>query len=138
MTKQSFLKGAFILLMASNFGEGPGLRLSDYDYPPHRPEGIGIFNMVFLYILRSSFLQLWDFPAIPKLTAEEIAAGEFSNVEIILGTAASLLFLISAALSFVFILLTLSSLRTLCGPTRPPGLLFLLPTVVLVASLFGN
>ena len=135
MTKQSFLKGAFILLMASLLVKVLGFVYQIMIIRLISPEGIGIFNMVFpLYITVLVFTTMGFPPAIPKLTAEEIAAGEFSNVEIILGTAASLLFLISAALSFVFILLTPFVINKLyTDPRVLPVFLFLLPTVVLVA-----
>ena len=51
MTKQSFLKGAFILLMASLLVKVLGFVYQIMIIRLISPEGIGIFNMVFpLYI----------------------------------------------------------------------------------------
>lgn len=135
MAKQSFLKGALILLLASLLVKVLGFVYQILIIRLISPEGIGIFNMVFpLYITVLVFTTMGFPPAIPKLTAEEIAAGKFGHVEIILGTAASLLFFFSAALSFLFILsapFVITKLYT--DPRVLPVLLFLLPTIVLVA-----
>lgn len=135
MSKQSFLKGAFILFFASIFVKALGFLYQILIIRLISPEGIGIFNMIFpLYITVLVLTTMGLPPAIPKITAEEIAAGKITGVEIILGTAVSLLLLISAALTFFFILLAPSLVNTLyTDPRVLPVILFLLPSVVLVA-----
>lgn len=135
MPKQSFLKGAFILFFASILVKALGFLYQIIIIRLISPEGIGIFNMVFpLYITVLVLTTMGLPPAIPKITAEEIAAGKSTSIEIILGTAVSLLFLISAFLTFCFILLAPALIKTLyTDPRVLPVILFLLPTVVLVA-----
>jgi len=135
MTKQSFLKGAFILLLASLLVKVMGFLYQIMIIRLISPEGVGIFNMVFpLYITVLVFSTMGLPPAIPKLTAEELAAGKYSNAEIILGTAVTLLVLFAAVLSFSFIVLAPFFIKNLyTDPRVLPVLLFLLPTIVLVA-----
>ncbi len=135
MPKQSFLKGAFILLLASILVKFMGFIYQIFIIRLITPEGIGIFNMIFpLYITILVLTTAGLPPAIAKLTAEEIAAGKISNTEIILGTAISMLLLISASLSFFFILLAPTLIKTLYADPRVlPAFLFLLPTLLFVA-----
>ena len=135
MSKQSFLKGAFILLLASILVKFMGFIYQIFIIRLITPEGIGIFNMIFpLYITILVLTTAGLPPAIAKLTAEEIAAGKLANIKIILGTAISLLLFISASLSFCFIILAPTIIKILYADLRVlPAFLFLLPTLLLVA-----
>lgn len=135
MAKQSFLKGAFILLIGNILVKTLGFVYQILIVRLISPEGIGIFNMIYPLFITALVLTTMGLPlAISKLVAEEIAVGRSSHAEKILGSALSILLIFSTLVSLIIIFFAPSIIRTFYADPRVlPPFLFLLPALLLVA-----
>lgn len=135
MAKQSFLKGALILLLASIIVKAMGFLYQILIIRMISPEGIGIFNMIFPLYITALVLTTAGLPlAVSKFVAEEMATGKYVHAQKIFGTAITLLFIFSTVITFLFILSAPQLIKSLYADPRVlPAFLFLLPTLLLVA-----
>ncbi|MGI6587716.1 MAG: putative polysaccharide biosynthesis protein [Peptococcia bacterium] len=135
MVKQSFLKGAFILLLASILVKSMGFLYQIIIIRLISPEGIGVFNMVFPLYITALVLTTAGLPlAVSKFVAEEIATKNYNYAEKIFGTAITLLFIFATIITFFFIIIAPILTRFLyTDPRVLPAFLFLLPTLLLVS-----
>ncbi|MBM7855279.1 stage V sporulation protein B [Desulfohalotomaculum tongense] len=75
MKKQSFIYGALVLLIASIFNRAVGFAYQIIVIRLIKPEGVGLFNMVYPVYVMVMVLSTMGIPlAISKLVAEEIAS----------------------------------------------------------------
>ncbi|HHY06894.1 MAG TPA: polysaccharide biosynthesis protein [Clostridia bacterium] len=135
MTKQSFLKGALILLLASVLVKFLGFLYQILIIRLISPEGIGIFNLVFPLYVTALVLTTAGLPlAVSKFVAAEVAAENYQQAEKIFGTALTLLFIFATIITFFFILMAPKLINFLyTDPRVLPAFLFLLPTLLLVS-----
>ncbi|MDD2211598.1 MAG: polysaccharide biosynthesis protein [Clostridia bacterium] len=135
MAKQSFLKGALILLLASILVKTMGFLYQILIIRLISPEGIGIFNMIFpLYVTALVLTTAGLPPAVSKFVAAEAALNKDDDAEKILGTAITLLFIFSTIITLFFILLAPTLINSLYADPRVlPAFLLLLPTLLPVA-----
>lgn len=135
MAKHSYLKGAFILLLASILVKSMGFVYQILVVRMISPEGIGIFNMIFpLYITALVFTTAGIPLAVSKFVAEEMTLNKKSQAEEIFGTAITLLFIFSTIMTLFLILIAPTLIKKLyTDPRILPVFLFLLPALVFVS-----
>ena len=135
MAKQSYLKGAFILLLANIMVKSMGFVYQIIVVRMISPEGIGIFNMIFPLYITALVLTTAGLPlAVSKFVAEEIALNKKENAENIFSSAITLLFVFSTIITFLFILIAPALIKTLYADHRIlPAFLFLLPALLFVS-----
>jgi stage V sporulation protein B len=135
MAKQSFLKGAFILLLANIIVKSMGFIYQILIVRMISPEGIGIFNMIFPLYITALVLTTAGIPlAVSKYVAEETALNKRESAERIFGSAVTLLFIFSTIITFFFILIAPTLIKTLYTDSRIlPAFLFLLPALLFVS-----
>jgi len=135
MAKQSFLKGAFILLTASIMVKTMGFVYQIIVVRLISPEGIGIFNMVFPLYITALVITTAGVPlAVSKFVAEVMANNKKEQAEKIFGTAMTMLLFSSTIITFGFILLAPTLVKSLyADPRILPAFLFLLPTLLFVS-----
>jgi stage V sporulation protein B len=80
MSKQSFLYGALVLLVASLINRVIGFVYQILIIRLVHPEGIGLFNMIYPIYVMVLVMATWGIPvAIAKLVAEEVARGNLKG-----------------------------------------------------------
>lgn len=135
MGKQSFLKGAFILIFASVIVKIIGFLYHVAIIRIIGTEGIGIFNMIYPLFTTALVLTTAGLPlAISKYVAEETAFNNTSSAETLLGQALSILLIFSILISLVLILFSPQLLQHIYADPRViPCFLILVPSLSLVA-----
>ena len=133
--RQSFVKGALILLIASVLVRIIGFVYQVIIIRLISTEGIGIFNMIYpLYITAMVLVTAGFPPAVAKSVAEEIARNNRATVENILGTAVTTLLLIASCGSLILVLCAPLILRHIYSDPRViPSFLILLPSLLMIA-----
>ncbi len=135
MNKQSFLKGALLLVLANVFVKFGGFLYQILIIRLISPEGIGIFNLIFpLYISVLVFTTAGLPPAVSKFVATEIAAGNKNEAVKIFRTAFSILFFAALLITLLVIFFAYPLTKFLyTDPRVLPAFLFLLPTLPVVS-----
>ncbi|MCR4442728.1 MAG: polysaccharide biosynthesis protein [Peptococcaceae bacterium] len=135
MRKQSFLKGAFILVLASVIVKALGFLYQIIIIRLIGTEGIGIFNMVYpLYIAALVIITAGLPLAVAKFVSEETARSNYPAAEKTLGMAAVALLLLATCGAFLLIIFSPRLIRALYTDTRVvPSFLILAPSLVLAA-----
>jgi len=135
MVKQSYLKGAFILLLANIMVKSMGFVYQILVVRMISPEGIGIFNMIFPLYITALVLTTAGLPlAVSKFVAEEMALNKKESAAKIFGTAITLLFIFSTIITLFFIIIAPTLIKTLyTDPRILPAFLFLLPALLFVS-----
>ncbi|SHJ93927.1 stage V sporulation protein B [Desulforamulus aeronauticus] len=109
MSRQSFITGALILLIASFINRIIGFAYQMIIVRLIKPEGIGLFNMVFPFYVLVLVLATMGIPvAIAKLVAEEVARNNLRGANRIFKI--SLTFLIISSVFFTVLLVMVSPL----------------------------
>ncbi|AQS59130.1 stage V sporulation protein B [Desulforamulus ferrireducens] len=109
MSRQSFITGALILLVASFINRIIGFSYQMIIVRLIKPEGIGLFNMVFPFYVMVLVLATMGIPvAIAKLVAEEVARHNIRGANRIFKL--SLILLIALSVFFTVVLLLASPL----------------------------
>lgn len=135
MGKQSFLKGAFILVFASFIVKILGFLYHVTIIRIIGTEGIGIFNMIYPLYTTALVLTTAGLPlAISKYVAEETACDDNYSAEILLGKALAILLIFSLVVSLFLIVFAPKFLQYLyADPRVTPCFLILVPSLLLVA-----
>ncbi|MDD2400824.1 MAG: polysaccharide biosynthesis protein [Clostridia bacterium] len=134
MSKQSFLKGAFILVTANVLVKTLGFIYQILVIRTITTEGIGIYNMIFPLYITALVITTAGIPlAVSKFVAEETAKGNHYDAEQILKTAISILLFLSIIVSTFFILIAPYLITSFYPDQRVlPAFMFLLPALLLV------
>lgn len=134
MTKQSYLRGALILVLASVIVKGMGFLYQMMVVRLIGTEGIGVFNMIYPLYITAMILTTAGLPlAVSKFVAEEAVSGGRACAEKILGMAVAILLVLSLLGSFLLILASPALIRFLYADPRViPAFLILLPTLLMI------
>lgn len=135
MSKQSYLKGALILVLSSTLVKALGFLYQIFAVRLIGTEGIGVFNMIYPLYITALILTTSGLPlAVSKFVAEETATGGRSSAEKIMGMAMSILVVLATTVSFLLILVSPALIRFLYADPRViPSFLILIPTLLLIA-----
>lgn len=135
MGKQTFLKGAFILVLASVLVKAMGFLYQVVIVRLMGTEGIGIFNMVYPLYITALVLTTAGIPlAIAKFVAEEVAREKQVMAEELLGMAIAILMITSTLGALFLIIASPYLIRYLYADPRViPSFLIIVPTLLLVA-----
>ncbi|MBZ4653145.1 MAG: stage sporulation protein [Peptococcaceae bacterium] len=136
MAKHSFLKGAFILVMASGLVKIIGFIYQIIIVRIIGTEGVGVFNMVFPLYITAMVITNAGLPlAVSKSVAETNNEEESQKI---LGMALTLLILLSTGGAFLLILFSpLLISKLYADPRVIPCFLVLTPSLLLVAVSSG-
>lgn len=134
MSKQSYLRGALILVLASSIVKSMGFLYQMLVVRMIGTEGIGVFNMIYPLYITAMILTTAGLPlAVSKFVAEEAVTGGRAGAEKILGMAIAILLVLSAVCSFLLILASPALIRFLYADPRViPSFLILLPTLLMI------
>lgn len=135
MAKQSFLKGAFILVIASISVKAMGFIYQILVVRLIGTEGIGIFNMVYPIYSTVLVLATAGIPtALSKYVAEEMARDNPSGALSIMGMSIAIVVLLSTLGSCLLIFTSPFLIRLLYPDPRViPAFLVIAPTLLMVA-----
>lgn len=135
MGKQSFVQGAFILVIASIIVKAMGFCYQIIIIRLIGTEGIGIFNMVYPIYTAAIVMTTAGLPlALTKFVAEELARNKKQMAEQILGMAVFVLTVLSTCGAFLLIISSPFLIRKIYADPRViPAFLILIPTILLIA-----
>lgn len=135
MTKQSFLKGAFILVIASISVKALGFIYQILIVRLIGTEGIGIFNMVYPLYITVLVLATAGIPtALSKFVAEETARNNNLEAAKIMGMSIAIVMILSTLGSSLLIFTSPFLIRLLyTDPRVIPAFLVLAPSLLMVA-----
>lgn len=135
MTKYSFLKGAFILVLASITVKTLGFLYQILIIRLIGTEGIGIFNMVYPLYITVLVLATAGIPtALTKYVAQETARDNENETARLMGMAIGIVLALSTLGSFLLILASPGLIRLLyTDPRVIPAFLVMAPTLLMAA-----
>lgn len=135
MEKQSFLEGAFILILASFLVKALGFLYQILIVRLIGTEGIGIFNMIYPLYITAMVITTMGLPlAISKFVAEETAHHGEVAAEKILGMSITCLLVIGTVGGFILLFISPKIiLHFYTDPRIIPSFLLLIPTLLLVS-----
>lgn len=135
MARQSFLKGAVILALASVVIRILGFIYQIIIIRLIGTEGIGIFNMVYpLYIAALVFVTAGLPLAISKFVSEETPLLRRASTENLLGSSVTILLILSVSVSFLLVFFSPQLITLLYADPRViPSFMLLIPTLLVCA-----
>jgi len=135
MNRQSFLKGAFILVLASISVKALGFIYQVLVIRMIGTEGIGVFNMIYPLYSTILILATSGIPtALTKYVAEENARNNIQNINRFMAMAISIVLFSSTLCSLLLIIVSPHLIRRLyTDPRVIPAFLIMVPTLLMVA-----